>query len=113
MFDPIRKMYGVSTAIIAGQGPTADTSVVAAVTNKRIVVDSLTLTWDPHVATAFFEKGTSTAITPTFQLQAAGGIFTIYDPGISTDLSQALTFTSAGTSSVVGVLVRYHLEGPG
>lgn len=113
MFDPIKKMYGAQTAIIDGQAPTADVSLVAAVAGRRCVVDSLTLTWDPHAATAFFEKGTTTKITPTFQLQAAGGTFTVYDPGISTDVNQALTFTSVGASSVVGVLVRFHMEGPG
>lgn len=111
MFNDIRKMYGWGTAIIDGQAPTADVSLVAAVTGKIIVVDSLTITWDPHAATAFFETGTSTKITPTFQLQAAGGTFTIYDPGIKTTAGAALTFTSVGASSVVGVLVRFHLEG--
>lgn len=113
MFHTIKSMHGVSTAIIDGQAPTADVSLVAAVAGRRCVVDSITITWDPHAATCFFEKGTSTKITPTFQLPAAGGTWTIYDPGIATDVNQALTFTSVGASSVVGVLVRFHMEGAG
>lgn len=106
----VRSMYGTAVVTIDQQSPTADVSLVAAVTDRRIIVDQITINWDPHAATCFFESGTATKITPTFDLLAAGGTFTIYDCSVATAVGAALTFTSAGASSKVSVMIRYHVE---
>ncbi len=109
MFDAIRKMYGCNTAFIDNQAPTADASVVAAKAGHRIWVDSFTISVGTAAATCFFEKGTSTKITPVFNIGINGNV-TVYDPGIFTGINEALTFTSVGGSSTASVLVRYHYE---
>lgn len=102
-------MWGANTAFIDNQAPTADASLVAAKAGHRIVVDWLLISVGTAAATVFLEKGTSTKVTPTFNIGINGSIM-LEDPMIFTDTNQALTVTSVGASSTTSVYVRYHFE---
>lgn len=105
----IHNMYGVGSAQIDGQAPTADVELVAAKEGYYIVVDSFEISVGGAAATCFFESGTATKISPTYYLPQNGSVV---QPScrIKTAKSAALTFTSVGATSTASVRVNYHYE---
>lgn len=111
MFQDVRKMYGSATALIDNDsnGGT-DQTLVAAVTNCKIVVDELAVSASA-AATFFLESDGSvsdTVIWPTTNM-AANTSFVVYDPGIKTLTGEALLWNATITGNI-SFFVRYHLE---
>lgn len=84
-----------------------DIEIVAAVSGKRIVVDTIMISVSADT-TFFFESG-STVIFPTTNV-AAKSSFIIYEPRCATAAGVALTLTATITGTI-SCFVRYHLEG--
>ena len=108
MFDAIRKMRGANVSFVDGVSAGTSTLVAAQGAGKKIVVDSITVSWSANAQTLVIKDNT-TAITPTFTLIAAGGIFTIYDPFLRSSPNTALQYTTTGAGTV-SIMVRWHVE---
>jgi len=106
----LNSVWPEGRALLNATAATADQEVVAAVDGRRIVVDHLIITNGTAIATVTFESGTSTAISPAFNIPV-GGIMVSDGMGMSTVTGSALTVTTAGATAVTGIFVRYHLEG--
>ena len=101
-----RSMYGgVAAYSSADNNGGTDTSIVAAVSGKQIVIDRLIISADAASAT-FFESDT-TQITPTLYT-GAGGTIDIDDLNWRTASGVALTYTAVITGNI-SIVVFYHL----
>jgi hypothetical protein len=85
-----------------------NSTVVAAITNRRIRVIALAMVAGGTATTAVFNSGSTAAISPTFANAANGGaVLPLNDRGwFTTNAGEALTVTT-GAGSATGILVTY------
>lgn len=108
-YSSTKTLWGSSIANVVDSNGGTDIEIVAAKTGYAIVVDCLFVSASAACTDFFMETGASTKIFPNSFL-AANSSFSVYEPGIRTAASEALTF-SATITGTISVFVRYHYEG--
>ena len=101
---------GVKNAYDSIAASTTDSSLVAAVTGKKIRVHAVFTNNSGTVGTLLFESGTATAITPTMDVAAdGGGAVMPFNPvgWFETAAGEALTATTAAGAGTTGIIVVY------
>lgn len=96
-------------AFLNAAAATADQTVIASVTSKKLRVLSLRIMGGTTAGSIFFETGTTTAITETWNFDVRSGINLGFSPvgHFETAAGQALTCTTATASATCAVGVVY------
>ena len=104
----IRDMFGTLEAKVnIASGAQTDKEIIAAVTNRTIVIDYLEFSTDTKL-NVFFEHGT-TQLGAIRYVGADGG-FILDLPEYRAGRGVSFTFTTSATAAC-SVYVQYHLEG--